>query len=934
VKHLIIIVAVFFISLATNAQTGILTGKVISNVNNQPLTGVTIYSQAKKISTTSDVEGNFILKLPAGSHELNFSFTGYQTKKINDIVIQANKTSEFTITLEEQKKDLTEVIVTSSSARKESAASLLSLQKNNLSVSDGISSEAIKRSPDRNVGEVLKRVSGTSVQDDKYVIVRGLNDRYNVATINGAVMPSTEPDRRAFSFDVVPSSMIDNVLINKTATPDMPGEFSGGIIQITTKDIPFSNSFGLSVGTSYNTISTGKNFNIGYMGAMDYLGFDDGTRRFPKGFPSTNRWRSLGLDQKIAASKKMHNTYGNRVNATALPGINAQMNFGKKISLKSGGTVGIVGAVNYRNSQTVQYTDRQQYNDATGTSNLLFDYVDSTYSFQTNLGALLNVGYKKGRNKIVLKSLFNRILENNNTVREGYNYNDLQYVEKNRIGINQIKTIATTQLEGEHAVGKSTGKLRWNLNYAFTKKDQPDYRAQPFQKSIGDATNKDVAATITLRNTYRFWSDLNENTFGGKVDYSKSLNWGNTSSNFKAGVLAQYKTRSFSARAFRYEQASGVNFNSSLLTLPAEKVFSDATMYANGFYLNEITNNTDRYDATSMLTGSYAMVDNKFNEKWRLIWGVRVETFGYDVETGNVSGTREMINRDYVDVLPSANLIYSFNQKSNLRFSASKTVSRPDFREVANFSFFDLVRGAIVRGNANLERSQNTNLDLRFETYPQSGEVISATVFFKHFKNPIEQRMSGESTFEYQVLTFFNPASAVSYGIELDFRKKLTFLGAGKLWDNLTFSANTSLIKSSVDLAGSENNSYDENRPMQGQSPYLVNLGLAYSDSKNNWGASVLFNRIGHRIETVGAVGLPDIYENGRSVLDFQVSKKMMNNKAEFKLNVANLLNTRQIFYNNVEGTKTQRAYKESTDRVQWGNLFGVNIGVGFAYNF
>lgn len=933
-KQLFILVTVIITSLVANAQTGILTGKVISNVNNQPLTGVTIYSQTKKITATTDVEGNFTLKLPAGSYELNFSFTGYQTKKVDGITIQPNKATELTLTLEEQKKDLTEVVVTTSSARKESAASVLSLQKNNLSVSDGISSEAIKRSPDRNVGEVLKRVTGTSVQDDKFVIVRGLNDRYNVATINGAVMPSTEPDRRAFSFDVVPSSMIDNVLINKTATPDMPGEFSGGIIQITTKDIPFSNSFGVSVGTSYNTISTGRNFNIGHMGSLDYLGFDDGTRTFPSGFPSTNRWRSLSLDQKIAASKKMYNTYGSRVNATAMPGINAQMNFGKKINTKNGGTIGIIGALNYRNSQTVQYTDRLQYNDATGTDNLLFDYVDSTYSFQTNVGALLNIGYKKGRNKIVIKNLFNRILENTNTVREGSNYNDLQYVTKNQIGMAQIKTIASTQVEGEHAIGKSTGKLKWNLNYAFTQKDQPDYRAQPFQKSLSDINNKDIPATITLRNTYRFWSNLNENTFGGKVDYSKSLNWGNTSSSFKAGVLAQYKTRNFSARAFRYEQASVINFNSALLTLPAEKVFSDATMYANGFYLNEITNNTDRYDASSMLTGSYAMVDNKFNDKWRLIWGLRVETFGYDVETGNVSGTREMINRDYVDVLPSANLIYSFNNKTNIRFSASKTVSRPDFREVANFSFYDIVRGAIVRGNANLERSQNTNLDLRFETYPQSGEIISATVFYKHFKNPIEQRLSGESTFEYQVLTFFNPATAVSYGIELDFRKKLSFIGAGKLWDNLTFSANTSLIKSSVNLQGAENNSYDADRPMQGQSPYLLNFGLSYNDNKGNWGGSVLFNRVGHRIETVGAVGLPDIYENGRSVLDFQVSKKLIKNKAEFKLNVANLLNARQIFYNNVEGSKTRRAYKESEDRVQWGNLFGVNIGVGFSYNF
>jgi outer membrane receptor protein involved in Fe transport len=356
-------------------------------------------------------------------------------------------------------------------------------------------------------------------------------------------------------------------------------------------------------------------------------------------------------------------------------------------------------------------------------------------------------------------------------------------------------------------------------------------------------------------------------------------------------------------------------------------------MYAEGFYLNDITNNTDRYDANSLLTGSYLMLDNKFNEKWRLIWGVRVETFNYEVETGNVSGTNTIIKKNYLDILPSANLIYSFNNKSNLRFSASRTVSRPDFREVANFSYFDFVRAAIIRGNGALERSQNTNIDLRFETYPQSGEIISASVFFKHFSKPIEQRMSGESSLEYQVITYFNPNNAYAYGIELDLRKKLSFFGDGEFWNNTTFSANTSLIKSTVDLDNSSN-PYDTKRPMQGQSPYLVNLSLTYADTDANWSSTVLFNRIGQRIETVGAFGIPDVYENGRSILDFQLAKKVLKKKGEIKINMANLLNTRQIFYNNVESKKENRAYKSSEDRIQWSNLFGASFGIGFSYNF
>jgi len=928
---LLTLLSFLFLSFLS-AQTGTLSGKVTSASNNEALTGVTIYNAAKKINVTTDVEGRFSIRLAPGSYELTFSLTGYKTKTINEIAVVNGQLNELNIVLVEQKKELDEVVVTATPARRESANAVLSMQKNNTSVSDGISSESIKKSPDRNVGEVLKRVTGTSVQDDKYVIVRGLNDRYNVATINGAVMPSTEPDRRTFSFDVVPSDMIDNVLINKTATPDMPGEFSGGIVQVTTKDIPYKNAFGLSLSTSYNTISTGKDFNIGYRGGLDYLGFDDGTRGFPSRFPSTNRWRALSTDQKIEVSRRMYNTYGDEI-SKALPGLNGQINFAKKFNGKKGGTYGILGAVTYRNSQTIQITDRQQYGDATGTGNLLFDYADTSYSFNTSLGALLNVGYKKGKNKFVLKNLFNRVFENNNTIREGANYNDLQYINKNRIAIAMEKTIFSSQLEGEHAVGKKNNKIKWNLNYAFTKKDQPDYRSQPYQKSLSQQNDKTIPYGIALRNTYRFWSELNENTLGGKVDYNKQLNWGNTTSTLKAGFLAQYKLREFDARAFRYEAASPNNFNTALLTLPAGQIFNDGNMYAEGFYLNDITNNTDRYDANSLLTGSYLMLDNKFNEKWRLIWGLRVETFNYEVETGNVSGTNTIIKKNYLDILPSANLIYSFNNKSNLRFSASRTVSRPDFREVANFSYFDFVRAAIIRGNGALERSQNTNIDLRFETYPQSGEIISASLFFKHFNKPIEQRMSGESSLEYQVITYFNPDNAYAYGIELDLRKKLSFFGDGKFWNNTTFSANTSLIKSTVDLDNSSN-PYDIKRPMQGQSPYLVNLSLTYADAEADWSSTVLFNRIGQRIETVGAFGIPDVYENGRSILDFQLAKKVLKKKGEIKINMANLLNTRQIFYNNVESKKENRAYNSSEDRIQWSNLFGASYGIGFSYNF
>lgn len=928
------LILLLMLSFTGIAQKGVLTGKIINAATNQPLIGVSIQNSKLNVFKTSDVEGRFNLQLPAGNYEFRFSFTGFKTKAISDIVIEKGKTTELNIILEEAENNLQEVVVSSTAARRETAASVISLQRNNVSVSDGISAESIRKSPDNNVGEVLKRVTGTSVQEDKYVIVRGLNDRYNIATLNGAVMPSTEPDRRTFSFDVVPSAMIDNVLINKTATPDMPGEFSGGIVQITTKDIPYKKSFSIGLGTSYNTISTGKNFEPGLISSTDYFGFDDGIRAFPNKFPSTKNWRALSQYQKTEVSKFMNNTYGDRYNGTALPGMNAQLSFGTKKDFQNAATLGIIGSLNYRNSQNIEYGFRRQYNDLNSTNNYLSDFSDTTHSFTTTIGGLLNIGYKKNMNKIVLKNLFNRVFENTNTLREGPNYNDLQYIKKSQINVVLQKTILSSQLEGEHGLGKNKNLLKWNINYAFTQKQQPDYKVLPYQASLSEVEqDKNVVYKVATRNTYRFWSTLNEHSFGGKVDYSMPVKLWKTKSQFKAGVLSQYKMRSFDARVFRYEQ--NANFNQSLLSLTPNTIFNDGNMYEDGFYLNEITNNTDKYDAKALLNAGYVMLDNKFSAKWRFIWGVRTELFNFDVTTANTSGATEKISKNYIDILPSANLIYSVSNKSNIRLSASRTVSRPDFRELANFQYFDFVKGFVISGNSKLERSRNTNIDLRFETFPTSGEIISASLFLKHFDKPIEQVMNSITSPEYQLVSFANPNQAISYGVEFDLRKKLSFINpTSNIFNNLTFSANLALIKSRVDVKGLDISRYDEDRPMQGQSPYLINIGLNYFEPVGGWSATVLYNRIGERIEVVGAESYPDIYENGRDVMDLQLAKKLFKNKGEVKLNVSNLFDAAQILYQNTSDKKTSRSYNADDDRIIWSKRFGRTISIGFTYNF
>lgn len=931
---LVLALLLTIISFAQNP--GVIGGRITDGSNNEPLAGVSI-TWGESAGTVSDVDGRFSIRLPEGKYAITFDFVGYKTKEVSDIAVKAGALNEFNVVLESSSKELSAVTV-SASVRKESVASVLSIQKNNISISDGISVESIRRSPDRNVGEVLKRVSGTSIQDDKFVVVRGLSDRYNIATLNGALLPSTEPDRRAFSFDIVPSALIDNIIINKTASADLPGDFAGGIIQINTKDIPYSNFFNLSVGLGYNTQSTGKEFHIGTLEPTDYLGFDNGTRLLPGKFPSTNRYRSYNSDpnpdNRLAASRLLRNNYGDRYNGNALPGLNLGLTWGAKKDLANGSKIGSIIALTYRNSQNIQHNIRRDYqtenNTAITPENLFFSYNDTSYSFSTSIGLLANFGYKKGNTKIVFKNLVNQLFENTNLRRSGYNYDNIQYIESTG-SIAIAKSLISSQLEGEHKISDRNDRLKWNVNYGLTLRDQPDYRVLPYAKSIGDVEDKGVPMRVVLRDTYRFWSDLTEHAVGGSLNYSLPVTIRGDKSTLKAGLFAQNKFRDFSTRIFRYEPASS-NTSDEIYSYPADKIFNDGNMVRNGFVLNEITNNTDKYDATSGLYAGYLMLDARVFDKLRAVIGTRLESFSFNVNTSDFSSAKVKVKRDYIDVLPSLNLTYNLTNKTNLRFSASRTVSRPEFREVANFAYFDFIRNAQLKGNTDLERSQNTNLDLRFETYPTAGEIISASLFYKHFNKPIEQVVLNGSTPSNLILSYTNPNSAQNFGVEMEIRKKLGFISESSILENFLFYVNAAYIKSSVDF-NENSNPYDPDRPLQGQSPYLINTGLQYSSPSNGFNASILYNRVGHRISAVGFQGYPDIYENARDIVDVQFGVKVLQNKGEVKLNVSDLLNQRAIFYQNVS-TSDKKAYSSDKDRTQYSFRYGSNISLSFSYNF
>ena len=904
------------------------TGKIAGTVSDAK-TGETLIGVSVKITGTTrgvgtDVDGKYLLSgLTTGKYTVEVSYISYATKKITDVDVKTGVVTTLNVTLDESSSQTLNQVVITGSYKQESVNSLLLQQKNSPRISSGISAEVIKRSPDRNTSEVLKRVSGASIQNNKFVVIRGLADRYNSSMLNNSLLPSTEPDKKAFSFDIIPANLIDNLIIHKTASPDLPGDFAGGIVQVITKDVPDQDFLNFTTSFGYNTQSTFKDFLGNDRGKYDYFSFADGSRDLPSTFPkSFQEYNPLNVSQKAQLSKQLSNPYAEQV-YTALPSQNHQINYGKRTDFKDGSSLGSVVSLSYRNSQSISPVQRNDYqNDF---RDIYYDYNDSQYAFNTSVGVLANITYKKGKSKYSFKNLFNSVLDEVYTDRTGFNTNIDANLRFNNSDLTK-KTIYNTQLEGDHQFGKADQKINWNLSYSLINRYQPDLRSI-YYRQIGDSDSE--VYNVVDRNSRRFFSSLKENNFSGQVNYTLPFNFFSKKSTFKTGLLSMYKSRDFSARIFNYlfNSSGSASMDNYLLSLPKESIFAQENINSNGgFILSDFTSNTDSYQAQTLLNAGYLMVDNKFGAKSRLVWGARIENYYQNIDYLDLSGTYRSFDQTFTDILPSVNYTYSLTDKTNLRASVSRTVSRPELRELAPFAFYDFVAQTSTLGNPTLQRGTINNADLRYEIYPKAGETLTFSVFYKDFNNAIEQALDEGGTPERRQINFTNIGKATSYGVEVDFRKKLDALG-GVFFRDLTAFANASYIKSDVELNSLGLNS----RPLQGQSPYLINAGLQYSNEKSGVSVTALYNRIGERIALVGNSLIPNIWENSRNVIDFQVSKKLLKNRAELKLNVGDVLNQNSIFYLNMDD---KNSYNSNIDKQYISTSFGTNFTLGFSYNF
>jgi hypothetical protein len=923
------------LTLVANALAqGTLKGKITDEKTGETLVGVTIsIPELKTVAAFSDEDGDFELKAPDGTYTVEVRYMGYITKQIADVKLENGTITPMTLAIKEEgKTNVLKDVVVRSTLKKETLNALYIAQKNSASVSDGISAEAIKKSPDKSTGEVLKRVSGTTIQDNKFVIIRGLTDRYNTALIDNAFLPSTEANRKAFSFDIIPSSLIDNIIISKSATPDLPGDFAGGVINILTKEIPDKNFNSISIGSNYNTYSTFKKFETGYKTPTDILGFDNGDRQLPSSLPG---YKQLTANTPSAADGiKYLSTLNNNFDVTnrkALPGMTLQGSLGRLYELKKNRRIGVTAAINYGHNETVKRDVDRIYGN--------YNYRDQVYNYNTTVGALANIAFNTPNSKFAFKNLYNRTFDDNFLYREGYDAGSTTFLKYYAFDLIQ-KSLLKTSLEGEHTLGgDAQKKLNWVASYNNVTNNQPDQRKVQFSPDANG--NYQIQLGTVGKANNRLFSQLNESIVNGGVNFSTPYNVNFLyKSNLKVGVLGMYRYRDFRNR---YVGATLVSGQTLPENTTLSNVFSKSNINNGLFNFVDQTNPSDLYNATAQTYSAYAMSDNRINTRLRAVWGVRMESYNLDLNAADLTGKPIVVNPTWNDLLPSLNLSYALNEKANLRMSYFRSVARPELREIAPISYYDYELNLLINGNDQLTRSRIDNIDLRYEIFPRPGEVFSGSVFYKQFDKTIENLFISTGSPEVKTVNY---NSAFARGVELEVRKNLDFISSSSnVLKNLTFYANLAIIQSEVKLQGAEKNylisSSRDTRQLSGQSPYVINTSLAYSALSGKLNFNVLYNRIGQRIFLVGGNGqFGDVYESPRNILDFQTSLTV-GKRSEFRLNIKDMLNSPTLFYYDQNDNKQwdKTAFEKTTvdpnkDYILQRYRQGTNFSLTYTYKF
>ncbi|MBV5314727.1 MAG: TonB-dependent receptor [Prolixibacteraceae bacterium] len=902
-KQILLVAVWMIVGITAIAQTGVIKGTVTDANTKETLIGATVALQGTTNGAITDFDGNFrIEKVTAGSYNLVISYISYDNQIVRVEVTSATE-SALTIELKPASVDIEEVKVVAKRRDNTDVSMLSSLKSGSLIVS-GITAQQISKSQDKDAAEVIRRVPGITITDGRFVIVRGLIERYNSVMLNGATAPSFEADKRAFSFDAIPSGMINNILIYKSPAPELPADFAGAAINVETKSVADENSLIISYGTKYVENTTFNNdFQTYKGGKTDWLGFSDKTRDIPSIVPSSNEFVDLyNFDssnyfqktEKLNAIAKSFSNNWTTSNRSPLPDQNLSIALQRRFVLGKI-SIGNITALNFSSTSDLLNINRLEYQNYSEEQNLVnknFDYKDNRYKESAKLGLIHNWNILYGKNqKLEFRNFINQMGNKTTNIRNGVNYYNVETLRLFDLKY-ETRFVYSGQLAGEQKFNNDLTKINWMAGYGYTKNDQPDNRRLTFVLNDNEQSERYNQYYLDLQNepnAYmggRMWLNMNEKVYDLKADLDHQFNFLGSENlwTLKFGFLYEKKSR-----AFRNRQIGVVSRSQApedIIYQPVSQVFDLNNFYfdqtapynQHGFSYKDNTNAKNSYDAHDELMAGYVGLKIPVTSKISLYGGVRVEKFDRLIaalqEKTESAATNLDIISDTINFFPSVNLTYNINEKNLLRASYGKTINRPEFREMSNFAYEDFEMAAIIHGNDTLTSAYIDNYDLRYEWYPSSGEIVSVAAFYKNFTNPIEAFLIYAGTgYDYKP---HNTEKGYSMGLELDVRKQLlefeNSTGFLRNLKDLTLIFNTSLIKSEINTE-KLGFARDKKRIMQGQSPYIINLGMNYQKQESNLSVGLNYNRIGKRIAYVGTPTNPHTWELPRNSLDLTIEK-------------------------------------------------------------
>ncbi len=908
-------------------ETGRIGGRIVASDDAAPVSSAEVRLVDTDVGTLSDLEGRYFLRdVPVGTYELRVRSLGYATKTVTGVTVRPGETTELSVTMETRAVAVGDLTVSVTRARG-SAASLLDRQRTATAVTDAVGADQISRSPDSDAAEAARRLGGVTLAEGKYVYVRGLGKRYSQTTLNGTSLPSPDPERSTVPLDLFPAGFLENLTTQKTYTPDQAAEFSGGVMEIETKEFPDSFTFEASIGTSVNSQSQFAEGFLSYEGGgTDFLGFDDGSRGLPGPvLEAIGGLAGTRLPAEPAALERLGESFLGTPMASFAPRSGTtpgNVDFGFSVGDRTevfGKQFGYLVAGVYRNGFRFRDDEvERKYRASNFNPDLSEERRESAnvdYRFirgiqNVNWGGIGNFNLQLSPDhQLTLKTLFNRDAEDEARRYAGANREDVGgevFGERLRFVARQM---AWGQLGGKHQL-LGGNRLEWKLTAARATRGEPGLRETVYARGFGADPDEPFTLDDTGESARYLYTDLIDDDLSGGVDWTAPLPG---DLEIEVGASGRTRDRDFDARRLRWRFLSGSGITSLDSALSRSSIVGRVSG-PDQFALTEIVEPGDNYTAHDETLAGYAMLTVPIGALEAVV-GARVEDYSLDLQTRSGSLAESLAS---TDVLPAVNLTLRLGDETNLRAAASRTLDRPEFRELAPFQFTEAASLRQIFGNPSLEIAEVTNADLRWEWFPRSGEVIALSGFFKDFDRPIEQVFIATAGTAY---SYQNAESGRLFGAELGVRKRLDFI-AGWL-ERLTFDGNVAVIDSEVDVrTGGIFDPTNLTRELEGQSPYTVSASLTYRDPEGGPQAGVYFNVFGERIVAAGGSGVPDIVEQPRPVLDLTLGQPLWSD-LELEVKAENLLDAAHRWEQSANGiTHVQREYHE-------GRSFSASLSFG-----